>query len=240
MESDRQRSVLEMSGQRLPSMSTCPYRHDITVPPRFMEKLPVDRRGYPVPWFVQWLNGEPEFRAMDLRKFRLAIDERRCWTCGHQLFREEVFVIGPMCSVNRISSEPASHRECAVYAAKNCPFLSKPHMVRREDGLIDKQQSAGVMSPRNPGVILLWYTYRHELLEIRKPKMGGEGFLFKLGRPFKLEWYCRGRFATREEALESFESGLALLRETAAINDGPEGVEQCEREIAEARRYIPR
>src|SRR6266576_2639290 len=172
-------------------MSTCPHlRSDVAEPPRFMQKLPIDKRGYPVPWFVQWINGEPEFRAMDKMKFRKAVNDRLCWNCGNPLFSEEVFVIGPMCAVNRISSEPPSHRECAEYAAKNCPFLSKPQMHRRKDG-IEILPSAGVMVERNPGVTLLWYTKRHAIQTIHGQPGAGDGILFQLGRPFRLDWYCR-------------------------------------------------
>lgn len=224
-------------------MSSCPHalRPDIAEPPRFMQKLPIDKRGYPVPWFVDWVNGEPEFRAMDPRKFRAAINDRLCWTCGSGLFGEEVFVIGPMCAVNRISSEPPSHRECALYAAMNCPFLSKPQMHRRKDEEIDaiKKPSPGVMIERNPGVTLLWYTRRHALLTVRNRPGAADGILFQIGRPFKTEWYCRGRAATREEVMQSFESGLPILREQAETHDGPEGMAFLETQITEARRLIP-
>lgn len=223
---------------------TCPYalRPDITEPPKFMQKLPVDKRGYPVPWFVDWIKGEPEFRAMDMRKFRAAINQRLCWTCGNPLYEEEVFVIGPMCAVNKISSEPPSHRECAEYAAKNCPFLSKPQMHRRTDDEMNamKKPSPGVMVERNPGVTLLWYTRRHHLLTVRNRPPAVDGVLFQLGRPFKLEWYCRGRAATRAEVLESIESGLPLLREAAEKNDGPEGMALLETQITQAIRLVPR
>jgi hypothetical protein len=206
-----------------------------------MQKLPIDKRGYPIPWFVDYLNGEPEFRAMDRRKFRHAINDRLCWVCGNKLFGEEVFVIGPMCAVNRISSEPPSHRECAIYAAKNCPFLSKPQMHRRTDAEIEKIKvpSPGVMVERNPGVMLLWYTRRHSLLTVHNRPPAVDGILFQLGRPFKLQWFCRGQPATREEILASMESGLPLLRETAEKQDGPEGMARLETQITEAYRLIP-
>lgn len=224
----------------------CPHQHqqrrdDVAEPPKFMQHLPVFR-GFPVPWFVDYVNGEPEFRAMDRRKFRAAIRDRLCWVCGNPLFVENVFVIGPMCSVNLISSEPPSHRECAIYSATTCPFLSRPHMVRRKDGLIDVKHSPGIMHPRNPGATLLWYTRRYDLIEspYRPEVKAVAGTLFRLGRPFKTAWYCRGRTATRGEVLESFESGVLLLRETAEKLDGPAGVAFLEREVDVARRLIPR
>jgi len=224
-------------------MSTCPHalRHDIAEPPKLMRHLPIDKRGYPVPWFVDWLpNGEPEFRAMDRRKFNAAIDDKLCWTCGNKLFGEQVFCIGPMCAVNRLSSEPASHWQCAVYAAQNCPFLSKPQMVRRKDGLTDVGAAAGEMIERNPGVTLLWYTRYHRILEIRNRPGAGNGRLFQLGRAYKVEWYCRGRIATRAEIVDSIESGIPLLREQAAKYDGPEGVIHLENQITKAWRLVPK
>lgn len=101
--------------------------------PERMADLPVDDRGYPVPWFVAWHDGKPEFRAMDPAKFARAIKEKRCWVCGERLGVNLCFVAGPMCGINRTSSEPPSHLMCARWSAQNCPFLSNPRMVRRED-----------------------------------------------------------------------------------------------------------
>jgi hypothetical protein len=246
MESREEHDLREVRGERLPmSEARCPYRlrADIGEPPRFMQKLPIDKRGYCVPWFVDWVNGEPEFRAMDLRKFRKAITNRLCWTCGNPLFAEAVFVIGPMCAVNRISSEPPSHRECAEYAARYCPFLSKPHMTRRDDDEFHKNKlpAPGVMVERNPGVTLLWYTRRYTFMNVKGRAGAGDGVLFQLvGRPFKLEWYSRGRLASREEIRDGFESGLPLLMEAAIKNDGPDGVEYLKQKIEDARKLIPR
>lgn len=220
----------------------CPIRHDIAAPPKFMQNLPIDKRGYPVPWFVDWINGEPEFRAMDMRKFLKAINQHLCWTCGTTLFGEEVFVIGPMCAVNRISSEPPSHRECAQYSALNCPFLSKPHMTRRTDEQFnaEKKPSAGVMLERNPGVTLLWFSRHHRLQNVKGRPGAGDGVLFQLGRPFRVEWYKQGRPATRAEVLESIESGLPIIREVAQKHDGTEGILLLERQITTAMRLVPR
>jgi len=218
-------------------------RQDIQTPPKFMQRLPVDKRGYPVPAFVEWIGGEPEFRAMNPRFMAKAINQRLCWTCGNPLYTEEVFVIGPMCAINRVSSEPPSHRECALYAALNCPFLSKPQMVRRKDGLPVERKAAGIMIERNPGVTLLYYTRRHRLISSPViPEAGANhaGVLFSLGRPFRTDWYARGRAATRAEILESMDGGMELLLGTAAQHDGPEGVEMVKRQYEEAVRLVPR
>jgi len=46
--------------------------------PSRMKSLPVDERGYPVPWFVAWIGGKPEFRTVEAGKVIKAIRERRC------------------------------------------------------------------------------------------------------------------------------------------------------------------
>src|SRR5262245_3833667 len=93
--------------------------------------LPIDARGFPVPWFVAWFKdgeqvepgvGLPDFRVADANKMRSALKLRLCWVCGKRLGRHLAFTIGPMCAINRTMSEPPSHYECARFAAQACPF----------------------------------------------------------------------------------------------------------------------
>lgn len=199
----------------------------IPVPERMLS-LPLDERGYPVPWFVSWVDGKPEFRALERYKLVLAVREKRCWLCGEKMGRFLAFVIGPMCAINRISSEPPSHRECAEYAVRACPFLARPHMRRRENDLPeDFKQAAGFGVKRNPGVSLIWVT---ESYRVEKAHAGNEGYLFHVGDPYQLAWYAEGREATRAEIMESIDSGYPLLVELAC-QQGPE----AERELVEAR-----
>ena len=65
--------------------------------PERMKSLPVDHRGFPVPWFVAWVDGKPVFPAMDGDKLRQAIQFGKCWVCGKPLGRFKYWVIGPMC-----------------------------------------------------------------------------------------------------------------------------------------------
>src|SRR5262245_34298100 len=133
----------------------------IEQPPPRMAGLKVFR-GFPVPWFVAWIDTPegkvPDFRVIDTPKFPQAIRERLCWVCGWPLGTRMAFVAGPMCGVNRTSGEPPCHLECARYSARNCPFLSKPQMTRREN---DKPEGVTVnpfMLDRNPGLTLVWVT----------------------------------------------------------------------------------
>lgn len=179
--------------------------------PLFMRQLPVDKRGFPVPYFVAWQHGVPVFPAMDPKKFQIALKQKRCWVCGRKLFANKAFVIGPMCCVNRINSEPPSHVECAEFSAKNCPFLSRPMAKRTFEG--DRSQVAGIMIDRNPGVCAVWITTTF------KPFEAGNGTLFDLGPPKRLEFYAQGRIATDAEIRASVASGLPLLMK-ASQEDG--------------------
>ena len=172
------------------------------IPPR-IAKLPTDARGYPVPWFVAWIDGAPDFRVVEQGRIGEAILDQRCWICGEKLGRYLAFVIGPMCAVNRISSEPPSHRECAEFAARACPFLTMPKMKRNEKGLPeDYQAPAGVFIKRNPGVAVLWISESYHLIKDRG------GVLFEVGKPVEVLWFAEGRKATRAEIMESITSGF--------------------------------
>src|SRR5262249_50329479 len=141
-------------------MTPSQLRPELKDLPERIKRLPLDARGYPIPWFVDYVNGEPEFRAMDGRKWRRALREKLCCVSGEKLGVKVVFVAGPMCGVNRTSSEPPCHYDCAKWSALNCPFLNNPHQVRREDDRINnakmREEAPGCAITRNPGVAMLW------------------------------------------------------------------------------------
>jgi hypothetical protein len=192
-------------------------RPELTELPLRMKDLPIDERGFPTPWFVEWVNGAPDFRLMSGEKWRRAVREKLCWVCGQKLGSYLVFCIGPMCALNRTTSEPPCHRECARWSAANCPFLSRPHMVRREGGLPEEAEDTigGIGLKRNPGVTLLWIT---RTFTVWKPD--GGGLLIEVGEPIEVEWYAEGRPATRAEVEESVRTGLPLLEEMAKTQIG--------------------
>jgi hypothetical protein len=189
---------------------------DIPVPAR-IAALPFDKlRGFHVPWFVAWVDGKPEFRAADFKKFKLAVKERRCWVCGDKLTRKMTFVAGPMCGLNLTSAEPPCHTECARYSVRVCPFLTRPDMDRRERGMEKYETSIpGEMIRRNPGVALLWTTKSYTLFPD-----GNGGVLLRMGPPEALEWWAEGRAATRQEVEESVRTGLPALEELARLQPG--------------------
>jgi len=99
-------------------------REDLPPLPSRMQTLKLDHRGYPVPWFVAWIDGKPDFRVMDGKKMNQAVRFKKCWVCGSPLGRRFTFCIGPMCAINRTIGEPPSHHECVDFSARACPFLS--------------------------------------------------------------------------------------------------------------------
>jgi len=200
---------------------------DIPLPPA-MAKLPV-QNGYPVPWFVGWVNGEPDFRMIGPGKVFRAVKEKRCWLCGEPLGRLKASVIGPMCAVNRITSEPPCHPLCAHYAVRACPFLSNPRMRRNTKDLPEEgQEAAGIHIDRNPGAMVLWMSLAFS--RPFTPHLGNPGVLFDLPPPHAVEWWMRGRRATREEAKEAVKAGLPALREVAA-QEGEEALQALAEQV---------
>lgn len=212
-------------------------REDLPPLPPRLSHLPIDARGYPVPWFVAYVDGIPDFRCSDAGKFARAVRESRCWMCGEALGAYKVFAIGPMCAVNRVTAEPPNHLECVEYAVRACPWLAEPKRRRREKDMPEEQLgSPGEMIKRNPGVTLLWSTKKFRPF---RADGGGGGIMFQLGDPERLSWWCRARPATREEIADSIESGIPLLRASAA-EDGPEAVALLEKMYTAAQKLLPR
>lgn len=192
-----------------------------TVPmPARIARLPRNQVGYPIPWFVATLDtGVRDFRIADQGRHIDALRFRLCWICGERTGSHVAFVIGPMCAVNRISAEPPAHRDCAIYAARVCPFLANPGMRRRESGIPDEVvAAAGDPILRNPGVALVWVTRTYRIF---RPPLGNAGLLCEIGDPTETHWYAQGRDAARAEVMASMESGLPALRNACQMDDDP-------------------
>lgn len=224
---------------------------DVASMPDRIRRLPISEQGWPVPWFVEWFkdgkpcatgDGVPDFRIVDPRKITTAVKKQKCWVCGEgPLGIFKCFVIGPMCSVNRVISEPPSHRDCAIFAARICPFLSRPAMVRNQKGMYDAdgkflfQEAGGVPLLRNPGAVCVWMT---KTFQVFNPERGNPGVLFSLGRPTETIWFANGRRATREEVLDAIDSGYPTL-EKIARDEGPEAVAALKTQREYAMALVP-
>lgn len=200
--------------------------------------MPRDKHHRPVPWFVAFINGAPDFRVVRIGGIEQALAQKLCWVCGIPFQRQEdrAFVIGPMCAVNLVSAEPPSHADCALFSATNCPFLITPQMTRRERNVpVGTAEPAGIMIRRNPGVALVWVT-RYNAWSTREDGAGGT--LFHIGEPRDALWFAHGRPATRAEVLASIDSGLPLLREMAEA-DGPDAIAELARMHERALAWVP-
>lgn len=202
------------------------------LPDRF-KRLPIDHRGFPVPRFVAMIDGQWDFRVIKPGYIAFCHNQRRCWLCGEPLGKWKAFVIGPMCAINRINSEPPSHYECANFSCRACPFLTHPRRKRDEHDLPKgTHDPAGIMITRNPGVACLWVTDSYKLYPV------DNGVLFRLGKPDRVEWWAHGRAATRDEVLESIDSGYPLLL-AEAKKDGPEGLAELKKAREAIGKLLP-
>lgn len=200
--------------------------------PRRMARLPRDRHQRVVPWFVGYVDGQPDHRVIREQGRTEAVRLNICFLCGQGLGAYKSFAIGPMCTVNRVTAEPAQHRDCATYAVRACPFLTTPGMRRRPNLPVNTVAPDGEMHPRNPGVCVIWTTRRWA----RKP-----GYqLFDLGEPTEVTWWREGRPATYSEALDALVSGMEILGEAAAKDHDPEfAARSLEAQYWTATNYLP-
>jgi hypothetical protein len=194
--------------------------------------LPRDARGFPIPWFVHRDRNGPDFRIIGRGRLHDAIQQNLCWICGHHLARTKAFVIGPMCTVNRVSAEPPSHRSCAMFAAAGCPFLTRPAMSRNEKGMEETQELGGYMLKHNPGVCAVWLARDFRLYPVEN------GMLFRIGEPAAVLWFAHGRAAKRDEVLDAVKRGLPYLLD-AARDEGQAAVDALLQQIKLAAQYLP-
>jgi hypothetical protein len=218
----------------------------IPVPARLAGR-PRDHRGFIIPFFVAWLDdngaavpegkGTPDFRVIHPGRIATCVRQNLCWLCGKPLGRHKVFTMGPMCATTRTVGEPPSHLDCAEYAVKVCPFLSKPRMRRDVKDLPEHRVPApGEHLDRNPGGMALWVTPTYKLF---RPQMGNQtGMLITVGEPTAVHWYREGRPATRDEVIELLASGMPILQEKAE-RDGPDAVAALAMYAERVKLYLP-
>lgn len=204
--------------------------------PDRIKNLPIDKRGYPIPWFViKMPDGTRDFRIADQNKRVMAVRQRLCWICGGKLGRNIAFVIGPMCAVNRNTSEPGCHRDCAIFATTACPFLTRPMAKYREAGLPEEKMMPTGALPWNPGACAIWIT------ESYRPYRAGKGpsdWLIAVGPPVEVLWYCEGKPATRQQILDCFDKRLFLLHDVAK-QEGPAAENALKKMVDKTMELLP-
>jgi hypothetical protein len=95
--------------------------------PERIARLARDVRGYPIPFVAEFDDqGNPDFRALDMKKWTHAVNTKRCGICGQPLGGRMAFVGGPLSMANRLFTDLPMHRTCAEYALRVCPFIAAP------------------------------------------------------------------------------------------------------------------
>ena len=129
-------------------------RADLPWLPKHMQHLPVDHRGFPIPWFVETLADSgtrlPHRRLQETSgrgQAEAVLGVRRAPRAVHGVCPR------PDVCGDAHHLRPPCHLDCAIFAATACPFLIRPRMKRNTKGLeqMDAVNPAGIMIERNPG-----------------------------------------------------------------------------------------
>jgi hypothetical protein len=100
--------------------------------PERLAHLPLDERGFPIPYFIPIVHGKPEFRFADSKKKIHCRNYKKCWICGKRLLAGKFwFITGPKGLKNRTVSDEAMHEECARFSLKVCPHMFYEKAERR-------------------------------------------------------------------------------------------------------------
>jgi hypothetical protein len=211
----------------------------IPVPER-IKRLPI-YNGLPVPFFVAWKRANglpaiasdedavPDFRLTDPVKRAASAIRNQCWICGDVLGRHSVFLGSPLILITRNATEGPMHLECANFSAQVCPFLAS--------GLADKSSNREMLKTLQmlepiPGIAMVYHC-----TSFKTKKLAGGFYLWIVDEPTQVEWYARGRRATRTEIDGSVRPTLDKLRETAHRENNWAGMEMA---MSEFRRWLPK
>jgi hypothetical protein len=201
--------------------------------PSRIVRLPTDRRGFPVPWFVLWREADPQFPVIDSSKLKVAWKDERCWVCGDKLGAYRSWVVGPMSVIEGATPEPPNHHECAVFSVTSCPHLATPLARYSEtyNGHPDYGRQANISRIRT-GAVAIWTTKGRGAT----PFPAGSGLLFGLEEPSSLDWYAAGKPATADAVRAAIAVGLPVLLKAAETE---RRTAQFERRLEWLEKWIP-
>jgi hypothetical protein len=110
--------------------------------PERVKALPMDERGYPIPFFAAIIDGKPDLRVSSGKKALRCNDELLCWVCGEKLNNQSCFIGGPKSNASGMYSDGPMHRNCAEFSLQVCPYLALPNAKRREKDLPESAKMA--------------------------------------------------------------------------------------------------
>lgn len=178
--------------------------------PASIAGLKRDERGYPIPWFVE--PADPvDFRVMRANALVESVRRACCWICGGPIGAYKAFPLGPLCVVQRFTSEGACHRSCAEWAIQVCPFMANPSFSRSARDLPGnvKRWEAKL---DNPGTYAIWITKSPRGGRLCfKPGFSSQVPIIELDDPTEINWYREKRLATRDEVMRALDVSRASL-----------------------------
>lgn len=153
--------------------------------PENIANLPKDSRGYPIPFFVAWVKGVPQFHLADPNKAVQCYKNRLCWVCGERLDQIVAFVGGPLSCDGGSFADAACHVECAEFSAKYCPHLATPNAKRRQSDIPATAPTG--FTTKHPEKIGVYITTGYRM--INTPG----GFIFRAESALDIRWFREGQ-----------------------------------------------
>lgn len=176
--------------------------------PEFMKDLPVDPRGYPIPYIVlKDDDGTAHFIVNDHHAVVRCTRHDLCSICGKPLETLRMFVGGVRNAFHRNGAyiDPPMHPECCRYALQVCPFLAVPsyHGVKDVTKHIERVQADATFvdntSVRGKPVmfVAIVVPQKYDLV------FDGSAMVFKPHRPYRsIEYWRDGKQLAFHEGKE--------------------------------------
>lgn len=160
--------------------------------PDCMKHLPLDSRGYPIPYFGATApDGTPDFRVVDPDRWVECVTGRKCGITGLPLGYEMAFVGWPNSILGRTFTDAPMIPEAAEYALKACPFLAAPKFGYAAMSSVEKQGGAVRVNPEmsttRPEVFGMGITRSYLILH------HGNSFVLKAAQFRRISYWKHGR-----------------------------------------------
>jgi hypothetical protein len=153
----------------------------------------------------------PDFKVVDEKKRRECLQRGLCGICGQKLDeRVIVFIGGPLCVQHRNFIDPPMHKECALYSAQVCPYLSDAdhdyskadpkHLGEGETVHEEYSQT----DPHRPDRLAVYYCRSYDMV-----KDGRGLWIAKAGKSFRIDWDVMPKRVVRDRGSPQSEAPQA-------------------------------